>query len=545
MKLRSFRVRIALLSVFLAGSTLIGFGLASWFLIYKTKLARLDSEIKSQLLRESVHPPYPIIHWLAYEKALPLFFGVDSQSQILLLVIDSHEEILHQSFHWPSELDVANLFPPASKSIPPFFLPKAISPPPPFGHGKKPHEAIPHPPFRDGGHKPHEGRPHPPFHDGNKPPEEMQPPDEKQEFPPPEIGPDLPPEDSPRDHELPTSFVTKKTHTGRWRIGAVASPFVRLAIAVSLHTIEREMNAIANIFLISIPVALILVAFGAWLLSGRALKPLHQVTITIQQVTAKGLDQRVAIGDVDLEFVELLQVFNQMMERLDRSFKQASRFSADAAHELKTPLAILQGQLEWTLQRVETGSKIQQTLSDLLDEVRRLGTIIRKLLLLSLADAGQMRLQLVTVNLSEVLADLVEDLDILAPDLEVKTKIPPQLKIKGDRDLLRQVLQNLINNAIKYNIPKGWMEIQANTNGKIVSVTVTNSSLDIPQSDRERIFDRFYRGDRSHNRQIEGLGLGLSLSREIARSHGGELTLDKTPSRQTAFSLTLPIRKTG
>ncbi len=543
MKLRSFRVRIALLSVFLAGSTLIGFGLASWFLIYKTKLARLDSEIKSQLLRESVHPPYPIIHWLAYEKALPLFFGVDSQSQILLLVIDSNEQILHQSSHWPSELNFTNLFPPASKSIPPLFLPEALSPLPPFGHGNKPHEAIPQHPFRDGNKPPR--MPQPPFRDGNKPPEEMPHPDEKQEFHPPEIRPDVPPEDLPRDHEIPTSFVTKKSHTGRWRIGSAASPFVRIAIGVSLHTIEREMNAIANIFLISIPVALILVAFGAWLLSGRALKPLHQVTITIQQVTAKGLDQRVAIGDVDLEFVELLQVFNQMMERLDRSFKQASRFSADAAHELKTPLAILQGQLEWTLQRVQTGSKIQQTLSDLLDEVRRLGTIIRKLLLLSLADAGQMRLQLVTVNLSEVLADLVEDIDILAPDLEVKTKIPPQLKIKGDRDLLMQVLQNLINNAIKYNVPKGWMEIQANTNGKIVSVTVTNSSLDIPQCDRERIFDRFYRGDRSHNRQIEGLGLGLSLSREIARAHGGELTLDKTPSRQTAFSLTLPIRKTG
>lgn len=542
-KLRSFRVRIALLSVFLAGSTLIGFGLASWFLIYKTKLARLDSEIKSQLLRESVHPPYPIIHWLAYEKALPLFFGVDSLSQISLLVIDSNEQILHQSSHWPSDLNYANLFPPTSKSIPPFFLPEAISPPPPFGHGNKPSEAIPPPPFRDGNKPPR--MPARPFRDGNKPPEGMPPPEEKQEFPPPEIRPDVPPEDSYRDQEPPSSFVTKTTHTGRWRIGSVASPFVRLMIAVSLHTLEREMNVIENIFLISIPVALILVAFGAWFLSGRALKPLHQVTMTIQQVTAKGLDQKLAIGDVDQEFVELLQVFNQMMERLDRSFKQASRFSADAAHELKTPLAILQGQLEWTLQRVDTGSPIQQTLSNLLDEVRRLGTIIRKLLLLSLADAGQMRLQLVTVNLSEVLAELVEDIDILAPDLEVKTKIPPQLKIKGDRDLLMQVLQNLINNAIKYNVPKGWMEIQANTNGKILSVTVTNSSLDIPRSDRERIFDRFYRGDRSHNRQIEGLGLGLSLSREIARAHGGELTLDKTPSRQTAFTLTLPIRKTG
>ncbi|MHC5731529.1 MAG: histidine kinase dimerization/phospho-acceptor domain-containing protein, partial [Nostoc sp.] len=117
---------------------------------------------------------------------------------------------------------------------------------------------------------------------------------------------------------------------------------------------------------------------------------IRQLTGVIQQLTVKGLDQRIPIGTTDVEFVELIRVFNQMLERLERSFTQASRFSADAAHELKTPLTILQGELERTLQQVDPGSEVQQRLSNLLDEVRRLSGIIRKLLLLSLADAGQM-----------------------------------------------------------------------------------------------------------------------------------------------------------
>jgi signal transduction histidine kinase len=122
---------------------------------------------------------------------------------------------------------------------------------------------------------------------------------------------------------------------------------------------------------------------------------------------------------IPIEFVELIFVFNQMLERLERSFKQASRFSGDAAHELKTPLAILQGQLERALHQVESGSEVQQTLSNLLDEVRRLTEITRKLLLLSLADAGRMGLHLVEVNMSALLSEIAEDMELLAPHLDV------------------------------------------------------------------------------------------------------------------------------
>ncbi len=343
-----------------------------------------------------------------------------------------------------------------------------------------------------------------------------------------------------------TPPFTRKTATESWRIGTVKSKAGKGAIAVSLKTIDQDMATIRNIFLVSIPGTLLLIAGGAWVLAGSALQPVRKLTSVIQQVTAKGLDQQVPIGSADVEFVELIEVFNQMLGRLERSFKQSSRFSGDAAHELKTPLAILQGELELTIQQAEPGSDLQQSLGILLGEVSRLGAIVRKLLLLSLADAGQISLRQATVDLKEILAVLIEDIELLAPELPVKLKLDQgDLKVKGDRDLLTQVLQNLIDNAIKYNLPPGstrqWLSIAGERRGNVMQVTVANASREIPLGERDRIFDRFYRADRSRNRKREGFGLGLSLSREIARAHRGELLLDATQKGETSFTLTLPV----
>lgn len=337
-----------------------------------------------------------------------------------------------------------------------------------------------------------------------------------------------------------SKLVTKVTDTGTWRVGTLTSLDMRMAIAINLQAIEAEMNAIRNAYLISIPLLLVLIVIGSWLLSGSVLRPIHEVTATLRRVTAKGLDQRVPISGSDREFVELLQVFNQMMERLERSFTQASRFSADAAHELKTPLSILQGELERTLQAAKPGSTLQQRLSSLLDEVRHLGAIVRKLLLLSLADAGQMRLHTTEVDLSELLRELVNDIEMISPDLKVEVQIGSGLTVQADQALLIQVLQNLISNATKYNIPQGWVQIVAGTRNQVTFVNIGNSSKTIPDCERSQIFERFHRGDPARTRHVEGLGLGLSLSREIAQAHGGNLTLDATPPGETAFTLTLP-----
>ena len=361
MKLPSFRLRIALLSAALAGSALVGFGAVSWFQIYTAQINRLDAQLFNQLLRLTRSPGRD--GWQRYADSLSYAFGTNTKIPIALLVLDANGNTVYQSNSLPADKDVNRLLVERLRltPLPPF--PKAKPPPKP--------ESI----------NPHQER----FSFGDA---------RRSRF----ILP-LPPPPAPE-------FVTVATATETWRIGAGKFPNLQVAIAVSLEAVNQEMATIRNIFIVLIPGTLLVVALGAWVVSGGALRPIRQLTGVIQQVTVKGLDQRIPIGTTDVEFVELISVFNQMLERLERSFTQASRFSGDAAHELKTPLTILQGELERTLQQVDPGSKVQQRLSNLLDDVRRLSGIMRKLLLLSLADAGQMSLYLVKVDMSELLIEM-------------------------------------------------------------------------------------------------------------------------------------------
>jgi signal transduction histidine kinase len=307
------------------------------------------------------------------------------------------------------------------------------------------------------------------------------------------------------------------------------------------RTIENDMGSIRNAFLVALPFAVALIALSGWIFSSRALRPIRRLTETTRRVTAKGLDQRIARKGEDREFVELIDVFNRMLVRLERSFKQATRFSADAAHELKTPLAIVQGQLERAISMADDGSPMQADLTSVLDETRRLSTISRKLLLLSQADAGRLRVYGEPMHLSQALEDLAEDTRMLAPHIKVDTSIQPGIQIAADASLLRQVLHNLMSNAIKYNIPDGRIHISTALWAQRVEVLVTNTSTGIPVADRNKVFERFYRVDAAHSRQVEGVGLGLSVSREIARAHGGELALKVQADNAVQMSLLLPL----
>jgi two-component system, OmpR family, heavy metal sensor histidine kinase CusS len=351
--------------------------------------------------------------------------------------------------------------------------------------------------------------------------------------------------DSPPRHPRDPQLLSYHTATDQWQVGVFHTHHRQAAIAINLKILDRTLVPIRNIGLIAIPAILLLVALAAWFLAGVALRPLYRVDAAVRRVTAQGLDQRIPEGEADLEFVALIQAFNQMLGRLERSFQQASRFSGDAAHELKTPLAILQGQLEQEIQQAELGSPLQQHLGDLLGEVSRLSSILRKLLLLSLADAGRMHLTFSEVNLSSLCDELVEDIDLLAPELDVDVDVEPNLKIEADPDLLRQVLQNLVTNAVKYNLPGGWIEITAQGGQNEVVITVTNQSEDLEEEVRDRLFERFYRADLAHTRQTQGGGLGLSLAREIVRSHQGELRLAAAQPGEMGIILVLPKKQSG
>lgn len=578
--IRSFRLRLALLSALLTGVVLLLFGAGSWWLIRDSKLQKLDTELRAYAERE-VNRERSAEEWQAEELRIANSLGLRDTHDVVLLLQTDAGDTVYQSRHWPATWSPAALpWPPADApagktSSTPSIFSEAVAAERPGQPDLMRTQAGERPGPRGGGPGGPGGMRPPPGELRHRPPPLQDQP--LQDAPlqnPPLREPPAPPDvrtdertDVPTQAALPAPAVPAAptdTKPGRgpapgpgpgpvvvvlqrmvegnpWRMALARIDVAHMAIAVNAQAIEADMRGIRNAFLLSLPLALLLTGLASWVFASRALKPIDKLTKATRSVTAGGLDQRIATQGDDREFVELIEVFNRMLGRLERSFKQAHRFTADAAHELKTPLAIVQGQLERTIHQAGDGSQMQAMLSSILDEVRRLSVISRKLLLLSQADAGHLSVMREAVDLSRVLEELLEDSRMLAPDLTIEADIQSGLLLQADGSLLRQVLHNLISNAIKYNVQGGWIRIGCMRWSGSVEVLVSNASTGITSAHRARLFERFFRADQAHSRTVEGVGLGLSVSREIARAHGGDLTLKGETAGSVQFSLVLPL----
>jgi two-component system, OmpR family, heavy metal sensor histidine kinase CusS len=350
----------------------------------------------------------------------------------------------------------------------------------------------------------------------------------------------------PRDRPLRgacslSSFTdqAREWRAAKFDLSESGNPGGRGIVAADLAATKEELqSAVKSALAIVIPLALVLAALGAWLLSSMAMRPVNRLRAAMQGVTRNALDQRLSAQREDREFAELIEAYNTMLQRLETSFHQASRFSADAAHELRTPLTILQGRIEQAVNSSDRRA-MQSDLVDMLDEVGRMSAITRKLLLLSRADAGRLALHLEPINLTELLDALIADAQLLVENQLLQSEIEKNLEIEGDEILLRQLFNNLISNAVRYCPAGGWIKVSARLLSGGIEVLFANRSHPIAAEDRGRFFDRFYRGDAAHNRQIDGSGLGLSLAREISRAHGGDLTLLASPTDEVTLKLSL------
>ncbi len=339
------------------------------------------------------------------------------------------------------------------------------------------------------------------------------------------------------------SIASFKAKDKAWRAARFTVDAGRSIVAADLVATRADVHsALKQALEMVIPLALALTALGAWLLSALTMRPVNRLRNAMQVVTQKALDQRMPSDGEDREFKVLIGAYNTMLSRLEASFQQASRFSADAAHELKTPLTILQGRIEQALAKSEQPA-LQNELIDLLDEVGRLSSITRKLLLLSQADSGLLLLQRKPVDLSTMLDEITADAHMLETSQDVQSHIAPQLVVQGDAVLLVQLFNNLLSNAVRYGSPRGWINLTALSMPSGVEVVFSNNTSEISKQDRARFFERFYRCDAAHNRRIDGNGLGLSLAREIARAHGGDLALVDSASDVVVLKLTLPLSK--
>lgn len=326
-----------------------------------------------------------------------------------------------------------------------------------------------------------------------------------------------------------------------WRFAAFARDGIVLRIAADLEPVRELMVNLITAFTVAIPVLLAFVVISGRWIARQALEPVRRITASAERVTAESPHERVPVPPARDEIQRLAIVLNHAFDRLKQSFQQAQRFSADASHELKTPLTVLRSGLESILESGTVDSAGQETLSALLEQTQRLSSITDSLLLLSRADAGRLSLDLAPANISEIITACVEDARIIAADRDISLEadVPPALEATVDKLRFSQIVVNLIDNAVKYNQPGGRVLVSARNGGPSVHLSVSNTGPTIPPVHARQIFERFFRGDA--NAERFGHGLGLSLSRELVHAHHGVLELVKSEAGWTEFRVVVPI----
>jgi heavy metal sensor kinase len=303
---------------------------------------------------------------------------------------------------------------------------------------------------------------------------------------------------------------------------------------------------LAGAYVAALPVGVLAAAFGVWGITRRALRPLQEVADAADRIHVSALSQRLPQPPVNDEIGRLVRVLNDTFDRLESSFAQATRFSSDASHELKTPLTIMRGEIESALQTHRGNQTVEVLLDGLLEQSQRLSAIVENLLFLSRADARALSVKPQSIDFSALCHDLVDDAEVLAlrQHLVTRHEIAPNIRVKGDESYLRRVLLNLLDNAIKYNTEGGTVSISLADSNSLALFRISNTGTEIPKEHEDRIFERFYRADPSRSSETVGSGLGLSICREIVLAHGGALWFERPRPGWTAFAFSLPRENT-
>ena len=331
-------------------------------------------------------------------------------------------------------------------------------------------------------------------------------------------------------------------------IATIAGALTTWSIILATDAEMRHVNRIGWDILLgmlgAIPTVLVVIAIGGRWVARQALGPVEKISQAASRITLQNLDQRLPVPPTSDEIAELVAVMNATLDRLQRSFEQSVRFSAEASHHLKTPISVLRVGIEEILTDPETPAKQQARAGALLHQVHQLTSIAENLLLLARADAGRLQLHREPFDLSEVLRGMCEDASAVAEaeGLEVEANLPPQLPVVGDRGAISLIVQNLLENAIKYNQPDGCICIYAKAINGAAEVIVKNNGEPIPPERAPHIFERFYRG--RTDARIPGQGLGLAVACELAKAHSGELDLVRSDGEWTEFRVLLPIHHT-
>jgi heavy metal sensor kinase len=317
-----------------------------------------------------------------------------------------------------------------------------------------------------------------------------------------------------------------------------------LAIGRSLAVPYRTVADFTTTYLRIAPAMLVLASIFGWWLAGIAIRPLNSVAHAAQNVTGSNITVQIPLRGAGDELDHLIDSFNRMTERLHQSFEQIRRFSTDVSHELRTPITAIRGQLEVALFTAETPEQYRESIINAMEDIEKLSSIVRALLLLSQAESGQLALQKAPLDLCEVAADLVDQFQIPAEekDVTLTSSIEPCAPVEADRTQIERLLSNLLSNAVKYTPKGGSVRVivgPAREPGW-TKLSVEDTGVGIPAENLPHIFDRFYRVRNAQTNSIQGLGLGLSFVAWIVEAHRGRIDVASNSGVGTRFTVLLP-----
>jgi heavy metal sensor kinase len=315
----------------------------------------------------------------------------------------------------------------------------------------------------------------------------------------------------------------------------------QLIVVASLEKVNATLEYLRTLLLVIVPASLIAAGMGGWFMARRALAPVRVITATAAAISSTRLDQRVPVGRSDDELSQLAGTFNEMIARLDATFKSQQQFIADASHDLRTPLTVVQTELELLLFGAKSGGETREALERMLIEVDRLSRLASDLLLLARADARRLEIDARPFRVDELVLECAGQLRGLAERKRVLFRVgidEPQ-EIGADESLLRRAIVNIFQNAIAYAPEGSAIEVAVARANGMLRIDVQDRGPGIPAEALPRIFDRFYRVDA--DRRGTGTGLGLAIVRTVVEAHGGRVEAASEPGRGTKISLLLPV----
>ncbi len=316
-----------------------------------------------------------------------------------------------------------------------------------------------------------------------------------------------------------------------------------LQVGVSLAELDGLLGRYRTVLLWRTPAILLVAVLAFWYLAGFALLPLARVEAAAHRIDLGTLGQRLPVRGVGDELDAVAGAFNQTLDRLAKAVGDMRQFGGALAHELRTPLAALRGQIELSLQAKGIAEDQREALASQIDEIDRLTRLIDRVLTLARAEAGQVQLTFGTVNLADLARSLVEQLEPLAEarGIALRAGRLDVVEVEGDAGWLQRLLLNLLDNALKYTPPDGHIEVRVARVGDAAAIAVTDSGVGLSPEDAQRVFEKFFRADASRSSESAGAGLGLSLVEWIATQHQGRVSVDSRLGQGSTFTVTLPL----